>query len=145
MPADCRAEWRRHPADLWKQRRPVRRGAQPPCWFATCISQTRKSPLKTRSSMKALVHGISKRHKCFGEIQCCRSGMFITDPDPNPDFYPSRILDSTIAKKERGNTICSPTFFVASILQYCKLFYFWTGNKIISQFTKIRIRKNGEI
>jgi hypothetical protein len=31
-------------------------------------------------------------------LQCCRSGMFI----PDPDFYPSRVTDQKTATKERG-------------------------------------------
>ncbi len=111
VPADCRAEWRQHPADWWKQRRPVRRGAPPPCWFATWISQTRKPPLKTGHKWKQKVHSICKNLKNINVLV----RYSVTDSEClsrvlDLDFYPSRITDSTIATKEEGKNLLSYLF-----------------------------------
>jgi hypothetical protein len=59
-------------------------------------------------------------------LQCCRSGLFI----PDPDFYPSRnpdlgsrIRHLIIATKEEGEKCC-PTFFVATNITKFKIILF---------------------
>jgi hypothetical protein len=54
----------------------------------------------------------SKRYKIKFKrnCQCCESGMFI----PDPDFYPSRILDPKTATKERDEKKFVLTFYVAT-------------------------------
>jgi hypothetical protein len=53
-------------------------------------------------------------------LQCCGSGMFITDHD----FYPSRIPDPKTATKERGEKISCHNFFVAVNFTKLKLILF---------------------
>jgi hypothetical protein len=57
---------------------------------------------------------------------------------PDPDFYPSRILDPTTATKERGEKkfVVIPLLY-PQISHNCKLFYFWnTEEKNLGQFSK---------
>jgi hypothetical protein len=70
--------------------------------------------------------------KCYQ--QCCGSGMFI----PDPDFYPSRILDPKTAIKGSGEKkLAVIPFFVAMNFTKFKKFYFCnTEEKNLDQFSK---------
>jgi hypothetical protein len=58
--------------------------------------------------------------------QCCGSGINI----PDPDFYPSRILDPNTATKERSErNLLSYLFLLPQISQFCKIFYFWNAEE----------------
>ncbi len=139
VPADCRAEWRRHPADWWRQRRPVRRGAPPPCWFATWISQTRKSPLKTGHQWKHSFTAWVKSKKAYmfwrDTVQCCRSGMFITDRGSwllsISDFGFNKI------NKRGWGEICCPSFFCGLKVYIIVKYFIFEQVKKLSQLIKI--------
>jgi hypothetical protein len=68
-------------------------------------------------------------------VQCCGSGMFITDPDFYPSRIPdpgSRVQDTKTATKERGEKkfVVIP-FFVATNFTKFKIIFFEMLKKII--------------
>jgi hypothetical protein len=80
------------------------------------------------------------------DVQCCGSGKFI--PDLDPDFCPSRIPDPKIATKERGGKkICCPPFFGPTNITKFKIILFlnWANlQRITELFTQkivIKLKK----
>jgi hypothetical protein len=56
---------------------------------------------------------------------------------PDPDFYPFRIPDQTATKDRGEKKLVVKPFFVATISQKCKLFYFLNAEeKNLGQFSK---------